>query len=409
MKTKSPVALPMSALIFCAVGALISPAADDVPFRIDSAFPGGNILVEGISGNTVNLRTDLRDTKGGWFYWYFQVSGAAGRTLTFNFTHDGPVGVRGPAVSTDQGKNWRWLGTDHADEKSFTYTFPASEDKVRFSFGMPYTQVDLDRFLDDLGPDPALSREVLCKSRKGRDVERLRIGRINGEPRHRVLVTARSHACEMMMSYTVEGIIRAVLAKDERGSWFRENVEMQVIPFVDKDGVEDGDQGKNRAPHDHNRDYDPGGLYPETQALLRTIPAWAGGRLRIALDLHCPHIRGEVNEKIYLVGHESSAMFAKQTAFCGLLEKHRKGPLIYQVSDNVPFGESWNTAANYKAGTSGSRWAASIPGVEVAATFELPYANARGGEVNAETSRAFGADLVSAIMEQLKRAGEGGR
>jgi hypothetical protein len=399
----------MSVLIFCTACSLMSPAADDVPFKIDSSFPGGNVIVEGISGDTVNLRPDLRDTKGGWFYWYFQVSGAAGRTLTFNFTHGSPVGVRGPGVSTDQGKNWRWLGTDDADEKSFTYTFPASEDKVRFSFGMPYTQADLDRFLDDLGPDPALSREVLCKSRKGRDVERLRIGRINGEPRHRVLVTARSHACEMMMSYTVEGIIRAVLAKDERGSWFRENVEMLVIPFVDKDGVEDGDQGKNRAPHDHNRDYDPGGIYPETQALLRTIPAWAGGRLRIALDLHCPHIRGEMNEHIYLVGHESPAMFGNQTAFCELLERHRKGPLIYQVSDNLPFGESWNTAANYKAGTSGSRWMASIPGVEVAGTFELPYANARGGVVNAETSRAFGVDLVSAIMDQLKRAGEGGR
>ena len=399
--------LPVMILGLC--GSAMSTAAEEAGFRIGSDFPGGNIVVDGISGDTVNLRPDLRDTKGGWFYWYFQVSGAAGRALTFNFTRDKPVGVRGPAISTDQGMTWRWLGTEHADEKSFTYTFPEAAENVRFSFGMPYTQAHLDRFLGGLGEDPALSREVLCKSRKGRDVERLRIGRIEGEPRHRVLVTARSHACEMMMSHTVEGIIRAVLAKDTRGSWFRENVEVVVIPFVDKDGVEDGDQGKNRSPHDHNRDYDPGGLYPETQALLRTIPAWAGGRLRIALDLHCPHIRGEVNEKIYLVGHESPAMFAKQTIFSGLIEKHRRGPLPYAVAGNVPFGTSWNTAANYKAGTSGSRWAASIPGVEVAATFELPYANAGGAEVNAETSRAFGDDLASAIMEQLKGTGGGGR
>ncbi len=402
MKTNPPVVLPLSVLFLCTGGALLSPAADDDSFRIDSAFPGGNIQVEGISGDTVNLRTDLRDTKAAWFYWYFQVSGAAGRTLTFNFAQGKPVGVRGPAVSTDQGKNWNWLGTDHADDKSFTYAFPASADKIRFSFGMPYTQTNLDAFLDGLGDESALSREVLCKSRKGRDVERLRIGRIHGEPRHRVLVTARSHACEMMMSYTVEGIIRAALAKDARGAWFRENVEMVVIPFVDKDGVEEGDQGKYREPHDHNRDYDPGGLYPETQALLRTIPAWAGGKLKIALDLHCPHIRGEVNEKIYLVGHQSPAMAAEQTVFSELLEKHRKGPLPYKVSGNVPFGTSWNNANNYKAGTNGSRWAASIPGIDLAATFELPYANAGGGEVNAETAAAFGGDLASAIMEHLK-------
>jgi len=371
-------------------------------FSIGADFPGGNVLVGKIEGDVVELRPDVRDTKGSWFYWCFQVSGAAGRTLTFNFTQGSPVGVRGAAVSTDEGGSWSWLGTAQATPKSFTYRFPETADKVRFSFAVPYTQRNLDAFLAGLGNEPALSREVLCKSRKGRDVERLRIGRLDGGARHRVLVTTRSHACEMMTSYSVEGIIQAALAKDGRGAWFRENVELLVIPFVDKDGVEEGDQGKNRAPHDHNRDYDPGGLYPETQALLRSVPAWADGRLHIALDLHCPHIRGEANEKIYLVGAESAEMFAKQTVFCGFLEQHRKGALPYQVSNNIPFGKDWNTAANYKAGTSGSRWAGQIPGVELAATFELPYANAGGGEVNAETARAFGVDLASAIMEQLK-------
>lgn len=127
--------------------------------------------------------------------------------------------------------------------------------------------------------------------------------------------------------------------------------------------------------------------------------------MRVALDLHCPHIRGETNEKVYLVGHETPSMFTTQTAFCELLEKHRKGPIIYKVSDNIPFGKDWNTAANYKAGTSGSRWAASIPGNHLAGTFELPYANAGGGEVNAETARAFGGDLATAMMEFLKTSG----
>ena len=84
-------------------------------------------------------------------------------------------------------------------------------------------------------------------------------------------------------------------------------VEFFVVPFVDKDGVEDGDQGKNRRPHDHNRDY--GGradgdhsIYASTRALRERIPAWSGGKLRVALDLHCPWIRGEHNEVIYFVG-----------------------------------------------------------------------------------------------------------
>ena len=53
---------------------------------IDCEFPGGNIVVDAIEGDTVSLHQDLRDTRGDWFYWYFRVRGAAGRTLNFKFT-----------------------------------------------------------------------------------------------------------------------------------------------------------------------------------------------------------------------------------------------------------------------------------------------------------------------------------
>jgi len=46
--------------------------------RIDAGFPGGNIIVDGIEGDTVFLRPDLRDTQGDWFYWAFRVRGSAG-------------------------------------------------------------------------------------------------------------------------------------------------------------------------------------------------------------------------------------------------------------------------------------------------------------------------------------------
>jgi len=385
--------------------ALAQPAADKntakPALQIDANFPGGNIAVDGITGDVVNLHTDLRDTNGSWFYWYFRVNGAQSRTLTFNFTEGSPIGVRGAAVSLDQGTSWKWLGAPEST-KSFTYTFAASPGEVRFSFAMPYTQRHLDDFLKGIGDNPALKKDTLCKSKKGRDVERLHLGKLHGEPRFRVLITSRSHACEMMMSYSAEGIIQAVLADDTQGKWFRENVEMLVIPFVDKDGTEDGDQGKNRGPRDHNRDYDANALYHETRALQEYVPKWSQEKLRLALDLHCPHIRGATNEKIYLVGSEDPAMQVKQQRFSEILEGARKGPLPYRAADNIPFGTSWNTAASFKAGTTGARWAASIPGVDLAATFELPYANANGSEVNAESARAFGHDLAAAIRNYLE-------
>src|SRR5215213_4902724 len=78
--------------------------------KIDADFPGGNIAVDAVEGDTVRIHPDLRDTEGNWFYWAFRVTGAQNRTLTFEFTQQQPVGVRGPAVSLDDGVNWSWLG-----------------------------------------------------------------------------------------------------------------------------------------------------------------------------------------------------------------------------------------------------------------------------------------------------------
>ncbi len=105
---------------------------------IDCDFPGGNIIAERIDGDDVFVRQDLRDTDRDWFYWYFRVRGAAGRTVRFHFTGSNVIGTRGPGRSEDGGVTWRWLGNDAVDGQSFVYAFANDADDVRFSFGMPY-------------------------------------------------------------------------------------------------------------------------------------------------------------------------------------------------------------------------------------------------------------------------------
>lgn len=39
--------------------------------QIDAEFPGGNIIVDSIYGDTILLRQDLRDTEGNWFIGLF--------------------------------------------------------------------------------------------------------------------------------------------------------------------------------------------------------------------------------------------------------------------------------------------------------------------------------------------------
>src|SRR5678816_973420 len=142
----------------------------------------------------------------------------------------------------------------------------------------------------------------------------------------------------MMASYVIEGIIQ---------QWDLTDTELAIIPFVDKDGVEDGDQGKNRKPRDHNRDYDGDSVHPETKAIREWAPKWADGKLLIALDVHCPSIRGARNEVIYQVGQRDPRIWAEQQRFAPFLRDAIKGELPYDPKDDLAFGKEWNAAANF--------------------------------------------------------------
>ena len=382
-------------LLFVALVACSNYAAEPA---IDAAFPGGNILVEKFEGDTFFVRQDLRDTEGDWFYWCFRVRGAAGKTLTFTFTGSDVIGVRGPAMSRD-GKEWKWLGRENVKGKSFSHHFDADAGDVYFAMGIPYVEKNLKDFLAKYSSRTELKTDVLCKSQKGRETELLHVGRLDGNAAHRVVLTARHHACEMMADYQMEGMIEQVLADNDSGKWLRENVEFLIVPFMDKDGVESGDQGKNRKPHDHNRDYLGESLYPSVAALKKLLPEWAGGNLRIALDMHCPGIRGHEHEVIHFVGGPGEGNWFRVGRLSKLLEKVQQGPLVFSEKDNLPFGKSWNTL---KDARSFGRWAESLPGVNIASTIEIPFANAGGKEVTAESARAFGRDLARAMAEFLK-------
>jgi len=384
-----------AAVLSLSLAAAIRPTVVAGDVRIDADFPGGNIVCEKIEGETIYIRQDLRDTQGDWFYWYFRVRGAEGKTLKFQFTGSDVIGLRGPGVSIDGGITWKWLGRQTVEGKSFRFAFPADVPDVRFSMAMPYVEENLKRFLSRWQGRPEIKVDVLCKTKKGRSAELLYLGRLDGNAPFRVAFTCRHHACEMMASYVLEGIMETVLTDDDIGRWYRDNVEMFIVPFVDKDGVEDGDQGKNRKPHDHNRDYGGQSIHPTVAAIREKLPAWGGGRLRVAIDLHCPSLRDQV---LQFVGGPDEDNWKCIGRLAAILEKVQQGPLVFSAADNIPFGKGWNNNPNARTF---SRFAAAIPGVWVGSTIEVPYATARGKEVNADSARRFGRDVAAALMQYL--------
>jgi hypothetical protein len=381
---------------------MASAATMPPPFQIDANFPGGNVVVEQIDGDAVDLRPDLRDTAGGWFYWCFRVRGAAGRTLTVRFTAERPIGVRGPGVSIDGGATWRWLGADEVghDIERFTFAVPAGVGSVMFSMAMLYTRAHWDRFAATPAVSVTLRQRVLCRSRDGRAVTLAEWARVPAAARAFVLVTARHHACEMTASHVLEGLLAE--AAGAGGAWLREHVDLAAVPFVDADGVERGDQGKNRRPHDHNRDYRGASIYPEVAAIRALVPARAAWRPIVHLDLHCPYIRGPLNEAVYQVGSRHPAIWAQQQRFATALAATDDGNgLPYDPADDLPFGQAWNVGDNFSGGVASTEWSAAQPGATLVSGIEIPYANARRAAVTAEAAHALGRRMARALTAFL--------
>ncbi len=369
---------------------------------IDGEFPGGNLILTETNGeDTFGIAPDLRDTRTPWFYWAFQVKGAAGKTLTFTLKPE-HVGVAGPGVSTDGGVTWKWLGAEAVDNGSFQYTFPEGTESVRFSVGMPYQQSDLNRFLEKYRGKPGLEVGTLTTTNKGREVTLIKIGNPDKPNRWAMSVTARNHACEMMGNYIVEGIISTVLADNDAGKWLRDNVDFFIVPFVDTDGVEDGDQGKNRAPHDHNRDYGDSPIYPEVAAIKKQLPEWSNNRPLIAIDLHDPALRNDIHEVLSFLGTKNEAVAKRLDAYTKVLGNESQGSIICNKPYIMKFGSAFNRIDAVPP-LHFSGWASTLPNAYLNFTLETPYANASGSEVNADSARELGTDLVYAMKVWLEQ------
>ena len=341
---------------------------------IHSSFTGGNIEITGTSGDDIFLRNQIRDTMEDWFYWAFCVEGAQGRTLTFHFDKKW-IGYYGPAVSRDLNR-WHWLGSADSTSASdsFSYTFAPEESRVYFAHDMLYHPARFEAFCKERG----LRTEILCLSRGKRPVPFLSFG----DGAETILLTARHHACEATGNYVLEGVVEELLERRLPG--FR----VVAVPFVDYDGVVCGDQGKSRAPWDHNRDYDSSkeALYP-TVGAIRAISRRE--KIRYAFDFHSPwHVGGE-NDRVF-IPLKHSASQEQDARFSENFEKSMiPEALPYHAADNIPPGWKWNLAetacfGNYMYHTAGA---------ELAFTLETPYFRAAGkafGQGEAvETGRCF--------------------
>ena len=314
---------------------------------IHGNFKGGNIQVVNQAGDDIYLKNELRDSGEDWFYWAFCIEKANNKTLTFHFDNN-RLGYFGPAVSKDF-YNWTWLNS--SDENTFTYTFGANDDKVYFAHHMLY---NIDRFFN-LSRNHSTEIKELCKTKKGRSVPYIEFGK----GKKNVILTARHHACESTGDYVLEGVIKFLLEAHN------EQFHYIVIPFTDYDGVIDGDQGKGRLPHDHNRDYTDNPIYPETKAIMQLAE---NNDLIFGCDFHSPWHKGGENDNCFIVCNDDLHR-EEYKRFGDILESHiTADSFAYSCENNYPFGTGWNTVRGKQFGNY-----MNTHGAKVAFTLETAY------------------------------------
>lgn len=316
--------------------------------RIHTDFIGGNISIKDRCGTHITLENELRDSTEDWFYWAFCVEGAAGQTLTFHFQKH-RLGYFGPAVSHDL-VHWHWLGTGDVD--AFTYRFSETEDRVYFAHSLLYHPARFAAFAAEHG----LQGRTLCRGWRGTDVPCYEIG----SGAIGVLLTARHHACESTGSYVLEGFLEEWLKHPP------ENVKIFCVPFVDYDGVVRGDQGKMRAPHDHNRDYGTNAsIYPECAAIRDYIDR---NGCRYAFDFHSPWHFGGQNDTVFIV-QNSEQKLDRLNRFGELLQRSlTDDAMTYRHENDYPPETGWN-----KKSQNCSRYASDRAENEIAFSLETPY------------------------------------
>lgn len=251
-------------------------------WQITDQFPGGNILVDGITTFGADLRIRA-DAGAEWMQWFcFSVEAARGDDLTLVISNAGDAtfadGWLGYAARVDDGTidAWRLASTSYGEGR-LTIRHRMITDVARFAYFAPF------------GPDRHRAMvagavgvvDVLTTSPDDHPIERIRYG--NGPKQ--IWITCRQHPGESMASWWAEGAIGRLNDLLCDAAPFLAAATIHIVPLVNPDGVFRGHLRGNALGVDLNRQWKEPHLdrAPEVVALLNAMDA---SGVDIYLDTH---------------------------------------------------------------------------------------------------------------------------
>jgi len=253
---------------------------------ISSDFDGGNIKAVAVDGDRVDLEI-VPDQMSDFYQWfYFRVSGAAGRDLTLRIVNGGGAAYPGgwpdyqARVSHDD-ETWRQTETTYADGV-LTIRAKAEGDSLWVAYFAPYSSDRHAATIARIAAEPGVTHKVLGQTLDGRPIDVISLG----EGAKQVWLYARQHPGETMAEWWMEGALEKLVDPDDATAvLLREKATFHLVPNMNPDGGARGHLRTNAVGVNLNREWHAptADKSPEVLAVLAAMDETG---VDFAMDVH---------------------------------------------------------------------------------------------------------------------------
>ena len=247
---------------------------------------GGNIELVRVEGDRVDLNI-AKDHQSDFFQWFFfRVTGAAGRRLELRLLNAGGAGYpKGwpnyrACISYDR-EEWERTETDYADGVLTIRLEPAA-DSVWVAYFAPYSMERHHDLVASVLGHPGVEYRSLGQSLDGQELDYFRLG--NGPLQ--AWIYGRQHPGETMAEYWMEGVLEKLLdPADPVARQLKERCTLHVVPNMNPDGSRRGHLRTNAVGINLNREWHAPSLEksPEVYHVLAEMDRTG---VDFAIDVH---------------------------------------------------------------------------------------------------------------------------
>ncbi len=202
--------------------------------------------------------------------------------------------ANGPLIPDTSGQKWHFVEDVKVEGTTLRLRQRFEEDRAWLAMKYPYTCDYNESFLDRLAKLRSSSVKVMeiGRSKEGRPIRLVKIGRGGEDRKPCVLLYAREHPTEHDTSWVAEGAILFLLSNTREARAIRERFTFLVIPVLDPDGAVRSRYRNIIAT------FADGIATPESLAVSEWFKEWADGNRRLDLVFALHNV--ESNESPHL-------------------------------------------------------------------------------------------------------------